>query len=68
MLLVQQPQHRRLPDLQQPRRHDGVAGPDAEGLPASAPSPTKSPGPNIATTASLPALETTDSLTLPSWM
>jgi len=35
------------------------------GWPASAPSPKKSPGPNTPTTASLPALESTDSLTLP---
>ena len=38
------------------------------GCPAKPPSPTKSPGPRIATTASLPVLETTDSFTPPFWM
>jgi len=31
-------------------------------------SPKKSPGPSIATTASLPVLESTDSFTAPVWM
>jgi hypothetical protein len=34
----------------------------------SPPSPKKSPGPRIATTASLPVLLTTESFTPPSWM
>ena len=42
-----------------------VAVPIRTGWPASAPSPTKSPGPNVATTASLPVLETTASFTRP---
>src|SRR3984957_20097002 len=39
-----------------------------KGCPAKPPSPTKSPGPKMATTASLPVLETTDSFTPPLWM
>jgi len=38
------------------------------GWPFRHPSPKKWPGPRIATTASLPCLETTTSLTLPCWM
>ena len=37
------------------------------GCPARAPSPKKSPGPSIATVASLPAWEMTRSLTAPFW-
>jgi hypothetical protein len=36
--------------------------------PVSAPSPKKSPGPSIATTASLPVRESTEILMLPFWM
>ena len=43
-----------------------VALPMRTGWPARHPSPKKSPGPSIATTASLPAFESTDSLTPPS--
>jgi hypothetical protein len=45
-----------------------VAVPIRTGCPARHPSPKKSPGPSMATTASFPALESTDSLTPPSWM
>ena len=45
-----------------------VALPIRTGWPARHPSPKKSPGPSIATTASLPAFESTDSLTPPRWM
>jgi hypothetical protein len=38
------------------------------GWPARLPSPRKSPAPNMAITPSLPALETTVSLTLPFWI
>src|SRR5580698_4195306 len=39
-----------------------------KGCPAKPPSPRKSPGPKIATTASFPEEETTDSFTPPFWM
>src|ERR1043166_5834680 len=42
-----------------------VAVPMRTGCPASAPSPKKSPGTSIATTASLPIRESTDSLIAP---
>ena len=45
-----------------------VALPIRTGWPARQPSPKKSPGPSIATTASLPAFDSTDSLTPPDWM
>src|SRR5439155_13385401 len=45
-----------------------VALPMRTGWPARHPSPKKSPGPSIATTASLPVLESTDSFTPPFWM
>src|SRR4051812_20789048 len=45
-----------------------VALPMRTGWPARHPSPKKSPGPSIATTASLPVLDSTDSLTPPCWM
>ena len=38
------------------------------GWPARQPSPKKSPGPSIATTASRPVFDSTDSFTLPVWM
>ena len=37
------------------------------GWPARHPSPRKSPGPRMATTASLPVADNTESFTLPSW-
>src|SRR5580658_920861 len=45
-----------------------VAVPKRIGWPAKHPSPKKSPGPKIATTASLPASFTTESRTPPFWM
>ena len=45
-----------------------VALPMRTGWPARQPSPKKSPGPSIATTASLPVFDSTDSLTPPVWM
>src|SRR5438045_2887450 len=45
-----------------------VAFATRRGCPARHPSPKKSPGPSIATTASLPLFESTDSLTPPCWM
>ena len=44
-----------------------VALPMRIGWPAMHPSPKKSPGPSIATTASLPVRDTTDSLMPPDW-
>ena len=44
-----------------------VAVPMRTGCPARQPSPRKSPGPSMATTASLPAEDSTESLTPPSW-
>ena len=45
-----------------------VALPMRSGWPAMHPSPKKSPGPSIATTASLPVRESTDNFTPPDWM
>src|SRR5581483_7595181 len=45
-----------------------VALPMRNGCPARQPSPKKSPGPSIATTASRPVFDTTDSLMPPDWM
>src|ERR1051326_7475110 len=45
-----------------------VALPIRIGCPARHPSPKKSPGPSMATTASRPDLDSTDSLTPPAWM
>ena len=45
-----------------------VAVPMRTGWPARTPSPKKSPGASIATTASLPMRESTDSLIAPFWM
>ena len=45
-----------------------VALPMRSGWPARHPSPKKSPGPSMATTASLPVFDSTDSLTPPDWM
>jgi hypothetical protein len=45
-----------------------VALPIRTSWPARQPSPKKSPGPSIATTASLPDLDSTDSLMPPDWM
>ncbi len=42
-----------------------VALPIRTSWPARHPSPKNSPGPSIATTASLPVFDSTDSLTLP---
>ena len=44
-------------------RRDGRGAPIRTGWPARHPSPKKSPGPSIATTASLPVFDNTDSLT-----
>ena len=48
-------------------RMTAVAVPMRNGCPARQPSPRKSPGPSMATTASLPAEDSTESLTPPSW-
>ncbi len=45
-----------------------VALPIRTGCPARQPSPKKSPGPSMATTASRPFFDSTDSLTPPPWM
>src|SRR4026209_1380727 len=45
-----------------------VALPMRRDWPARHPSPKKSPGPSIATTASLPVFESTESFTPPRWM
>ena len=45
-----------------------VALPMRTRCPARHPSPKKSPGPSIATTASLPLVDSTDSFTPPAWM
>ena len=45
-----------------------VAVPMRTGCPARHPSPKKSPGPSIATTASRPVFESTESFTPPFWM
>ena len=45
-----------------------VALPMRSRCPARQPSPKKSPSPSIATTASRPVLESTDSFTPPDWM
>jgi hypothetical protein len=45
-----------------------VALPIRIGCPARQPSPKKSPGPSIATTASRPTFDNTESFTPPDWM
>ena len=68
VLLVQQPHHLLLADEQDRARGDRGGAAHADGWPARQPSPKKSPGPSMATTASLPVLDSTESFTPPVWM
>lgn len=66
-LLVEQPDDRRLLNRQQAARRDRRCRGDANRLPRPHTLAEKSPGTSIATTASLPIGESTDSLTRPFW-
>ena len=66
MLLVQEINHLFLGDEQNPAWSDGGwRCPCGADWPARHPSPKKSPGPSIATMASLPVFDSTESLTPP---
>jgi hypothetical protein len=64
MFRVEYAEHLLLVDLQHGDRRNCRGGGNAHRLPAP-PSPRKLPGPSIATNASLPDVETTESFTLP---
>ena len=68
VLLVQQPHHLLLADAQDRARRDRRRGAHPQRLAGQAALAEEVAGPSIATTASLPALDSTDSLTPPDWM
>ena len=65
VLIVEQTNHLLVRDDQHVVAVDGGRGRQTNGMAASACSPEKSPGPSIATTASLPPWDSTESLTAP---
>ena len=65
MLLMKYLEHFTLLNVEHRARGNRSGRPHANGLTARQPSPKKSPGPRMATTASLPTSLTTESFTPP---